>query len=97
RGVEKRYLVPHSGKTLFMFYTYIIQSESTGKYYIGSTQNIEERIVRHNGGRSEYTKNRGPWKIKHTEEFPDLSSARKREYFIKKQKSKKYIETLIAG
>ncbi len=80
-----------------MFYTYIIQSNSTGKYYIGSTQDVNERLNRHNGGRSEYTKNRGPWEVKHAEKFADLASARKRENFIKRQKSKKYIETLIAG
>jgi putative endonuclease len=80
-----------------VFYTYIIQSEPTGRYYIGSTQDIEERLKRHNEGRGKYTKNKGPWKLRYTEKFADLSSARKRENFIKRQKSKKYIETLIAG
>jgi len=97
RGVEKKYLVPHKRQDPSMFYTYIIQSESTGKYYIGSTHNVELRIKRHNEGRSSYTRNRGPWQLKYTEAFKDLSSALKRENFIKRQKSKKYIQSLIAG
>jgi putative endonuclease len=74
-----------------MFYAYIIQSKSLNKYYVGSTSNLDERIERHNKGRSRYTKNKGPWVLKYKEEFPNLSLARKRENFIKRQKSKKYI------
>jgi len=80
-----------------MFFVYILQSEPTGKYYIGSTGNIEERLKRHNSGRSDYTRNKGPWTLRYKEKFTDLSAARKKELFIKRQKSRKYTESLIAG
>ncbi len=33
-----------------MYYTYIIQSKKSGRFYIGSCQNIDKRIERHNAG-----------------------------------------------
>ena len=80
-----------------MWYIYVIQSLANQGYYVGVTRNLEERLCRHNSGRSRYTKNKGPWVYKHTVLFDNYSSARKREIFIKKQKSRKYIESLIAG
>ena len=38
------------------YYVYILQSEKDGTYYIGSTQDLDERLKRHNEGRSKYTK-----------------------------------------
>ena len=60
------------------FYVYILQSMKDGSYYIGSTNNLEDRIERHNQGRSQYTKLRRPWKLVYSEELPDRSSAVRR-------------------
>ncbi|MFO7601004.1 MAG: GIY-YIG nuclease family protein [Candidatus Desulfacyla sp.] len=38
------------------YYVYIIQSEKGGTYYVGSTQDLNSRLDRHNQGRSKYTK-----------------------------------------
>ncbi|UCE35000.1 MAG: GIY-YIG nuclease family protein [Deltaproteobacteria bacterium] len=77
------------------FYVYIIQSEIDGSYYIGSAQDIVERLERHNQGRSKYTKHKRPWQLVYCEEHPDRSSAMKQENQIKRQKSKEAIETLV--
>ena len=77
------------------YYTYILQSEKSGKYYIGSTGDLEERIARHNEGRSKYTGIGIPWKLEYFEEFQERSSAIKREKYIKSRKSKVFIEELI--
>ena len=37
-----------------------------------------------------------PWVIVYFEEFKTITEARKREYAIKKMKSRKYIESLIS-
>ena len=76
------------------FYVYIIQSLKDGSYYIGSTQNLEERLARHNQGRSKYTKSKRPWELVYYEEHPDRSNALKRESRIKRQKSREAIEAL---
>lgn len=78
-----------------MYYLYIIQSIKNGKYYIGATKNIDRRLDEHNRGKSKSTKNFVPYKLIYKENFNTLLEARKREYYIKLQKSKKFIESLI--
>jgi len=76
------------------YYLYIIQSEIDDSFYIGTTQNLDDRILRHNQGRSRYTKTKRPWKIVYYEEHPNRSSAMKKEYALKRRKSKEYLEFL---
>ena len=85
-----------TGLSYFMaYYLYIIQSEKDDSFYIGTTQNLKERILRHNQGRSKYTRTKRPWKLVFNEEHPDRSSAMKKEYAIKRQKRKDFIEFLV--
>ena len=77
------------------YFVYIIESLKHGTYYVGSTQNLTERLERHNQGRSTYTKGKRPWKLLYSEEHPDRSSASIREKEIKSRKSKSYIKTLV--
>ncbi len=45
-----------------MFYVYYIKSQSfPGKTYIGYTQNLKQRLLDHNSGKSVYTKQFKPW------------------------------------
>ena len=78
-----------------MFYTYILYSEKTDSYYTGSTSNIQDRIRRHNLGRSIYTKRGIPWKLVYYKTYNSKSEAYKAEMYIKSQKSRIYIELLI--
>ena len=80
-----------------MYYVYILRSEKDSSYYIGQTQNLEDRLSRHNSGQSLSTKYKIPWKLVYTERFDSRSQAVKREIAIKKRKSRKYIEKLILG
>jgi putative endonuclease len=45
------------------YYTYILRSKTTGKYYCGQTNNMSDRILRHNSGRNKYTKHGVPWEF----------------------------------
>ena len=78
-----------------MYYVYIIQSESSGRYYTGFTDNLERRLEEHNNGDSPSTRNKGPWKLAHQEPFQTRSEAMKREYEIKAKKSRKSIRQII--
>ncbi len=80
---------------LDMFYVYIIYSELLNKYYVGSCQNIDERLRDHLNSRSKYTKSAKDWKLKYSESFFSRSEAYQREMQIKKMKSRTYIEKLI--
>jgi putative endonuclease len=78
-----------------MFCVYILQSESTSRYYIGSTNDLDRRLSEHVRGHSLATRGRGPWKVVYTEPCESLRKARHRELEIKRWKSVKLIEVLI--
>lgn len=77
-----------------MFYTYILKSQISGRYYIGYTANLTERLKLHNTNRSKATKNLGPWSVFYIEKFDDEASAIRRERQIKSWKSRAMIEKL---
>jgi putative endonuclease len=79
-----------------MFFVYILYSANLDRFYVGSTGNLEDRIARHNGGRSKSTKGGKPWRLVYQEQFPTKSEACKRELQIKSWKSRTAIESLIA-
>ncbi len=78
----------------FMFYTYIIQSETTSKYYVGSTQDVAERLRRHNANHSKSMKNKGPWKLVKTFEFVTRAEAMHLETKIKGRGIGRFLEEL---
>ena len=78
-----------------MFTVYILRSEKIGKFYIGHTEDIDKRLVRHNKGQVTSTRGKGPWAIVYQEYFPNRAEAVQRELEIKSKKSSKYIERLI--
>ena len=77
-------------------YTYILKNEK-GNFYIGQTNNLCERIERHNKNRVTSTKKKGPWKMVWRKEFDNKSEAMKYERYLKSLKNKKYLEKIIAG
>lgn len=76
--------------------TYILYSKKLDKYYIGACINIERRLYEHNIGHSKFTSLGVPWILVYSEFFETLEEAKKRELQIKRMKSRKYIEALIA-
>lgn len=78
-----------------MYFTYIIQSQKTSKFYIESTRNIEKRIHEHNNNWTKSTKGKGPWKIIYTEHYETKSEAMKREKEIKRYKGGNSFKKLI--
>ena len=78
-----------------MYFVYILYSLKLEKYYVGSTNDIERRLLEHNRGKTVYSKNGKPWELKYVETYQTRSEAIKRENYIKNRKSKIYIENLI--
>ncbi|PIY92643.1 MAG: endonuclease, partial [Candidatus Magasanikbacteria bacterium CG_4_10_14_0_8_um_filter_42_12] len=58
-----------------MYYVYILQSTVTDRYYVGHTQDIQNRLDRHNKKRVRSTKSGVPWKLVYTELFNTKSDA----------------------
>ena len=77
------------------FYTYIIFSKLRNRYYIGSTKDIENRIMEHNSGENPSTKNGRPWKLITVFEFQTHREALILENKIKKRGAKRYLKDVI--
>jgi putative endonuclease len=77
------------------YHVYFLQSLKDNSYYIGVTNNVQERFKDHNNGFSKSTASKRPWILKRVEKYPDIRSAYQRERFLKAKKSKKIIEKII--
>jgi putative endonuclease len=76
------------------YYFYVLQSETTGSFYTGHTENLQKRVFEHNNRRTISTKNRGPWVLFYSEEYLTRAEAAKREREVKRMKSRGYIQAL---
>lgn len=74
-----------------MYFTYIIQSETSSMLYIGQTGNLDDRLLRHNQNRNQFTKNKGPWKLVFAQSFETRAEAVKLETKLKKFKNREYL------
>ena len=77
-----------------MYHVYVLRSEKTGRRYVGSTQNIEERLAQHNRGHSLATKHGAPWMLLHSEEFATRAEAVQIERFFKTGKGRDLLDKL---
>lgn len=78
-----------------MYYVYMLYSAIVDRYYVGQTSNLEERLKRHNQGRSKYTKSGIPWKLVYKESFETRSDAMSREMKLKQSKSREHLVQVI--
>jgi putative endonuclease len=79
------------------FHLYILRSEASGRFYIGQTKDLAQRVAYHNANYSKSLKNRGPWRLVHTEDFATRSEAVRRESLLKSWKDRGMIEALVNG
>ncbi len=77
------------------FYIYVLKSEIHGIRYIGSGENVEERLRRHNKGDYKFTKGHRPWKIIYQEEYNSRGEAVKREKFLKTGQGRKFLDSIL--
>jgi putative endonuclease len=70
---------------LAIYRVYVLQNPE-GKYYIGLSENPAQRLIQHNSGVSQWTRNRGPWRLVWQGDPMTLSDARKLENQLKRQK-----------
>ena len=70
-----------------MFHVYVLKSEKTGRRYVGSCENLETRLRRHNLGHSKATRHGVPWTLVHSEThgetFSNRADATRRERYYK--------------
>lgn len=74
---------------------YILYSEKFDRYYVGQTNNIVNRVHRHNAGYVKSTKPFRPWKLVCQIDLEDRKSSVALEHKIKSYKSRKKVEEII--
>ena len=81
------------------YWVYVIRSRSTGRIYIGQTENLERRLSQHNDPQntlSLYTKRfKGPWDVVYTEQYKDRGEAIRRERSLKGGKGREFLKSII--
>lgn len=78
-----------------MYFVYILKSLKDYGYYIGQTENVHDRIKKHNKGLVKSTKSRIPFVLVKEESFNTRSEARKRENYLKKLKGGNEFKKII--
>ena len=77
-----------------MAFVYILESES-GRYYVGSTLDMNERLRHHVGGYTPSTKRLRRVRLALQQEYKTLAEARIVEEKLKKLKRKDYIQKIV--
>lgn len=81
------------------FWVYVLVSESTGRRYIGHTNDLERRVAEHNGASTNphrYTSRfKGPWRLIHSEVFETRSAAMLREKWLKSDVGRAWLDATI--
>ena len=74
-----------------MYYVYLIRSINfPEKFYIGYTENLEQRLETHNAGGSVYIEKFRPWEIAMFLCFSEELTARRFERYLKTQSGRAF-------
>ncbi len=84
--------LPQADKTPMKFYAYALVSLKNNDIYIGSTEDLDNRIRLHNKGKIKSTKSNRPWKLLEYHKFNTRSEAFKYEKFLKNHQQKEVLK-----
>jgi putative endonuclease len=74
---------------------YLLLSGKTNEWYIGSTKNMQKRILSHNQGKNRSTKHAIPWKLIYCEISLNQQDARAREKYLKSGMGRRYLKNRL--
>ncbi len=80
---------------LFIYFTYILYSKSIDRFYVGTSENPNERLKKHNSKNKGFTNRATDWKIVYLKQFNAKEEALAFEKQIKSWKSRLKILKLI--
>ena len=78
-----------------MYFVYVLFSNKLTKRTIGSTQDVDRRLIEHNLGKSKFTSSGIPWELIHKESFSTNAEARRREMFLKSGVGRKLLDQIL--
>ena len=78
------------------FEVYVLKSEKDGIRYVGSGEDAQERLRRHNKGDYVFTKGHRPWRLVYKEgDYSSRSEAVRREKFLKSGKGREFLDKIL--
>ena len=77
---------------LFMYYTYVLKSKKDDKLYIGFSEDLKNRLLEHNKGLVEATRDRRPLEIIYYEACLSKKKAIEREKALKAGFGRAYLK-----
>jgi putative endonuclease len=78
-----------------MYYVYVLLSQKDNNFYIGFSENIEQRIDEHCAGKNISTKLRRPLKLIYFEGHTSKFDALRRERYFKTTKGKATLKQIL--
>ncbi len=78
-----------------MFYTYVIQSKKTERWYTGFTNDLRKRLSQHNNGEVLTTKGKGAFALIYYEACLNKDDAVARERYLKSGMGKRYLRNRL--
>lgn len=78
-----------------MFYTYVLKSTKDDKLYIGWTNDLKKRLLNHNSGKVEATKERKPLNLIYYEACKSKEKAIEREKYFKTGFGRNFLKNRI--
>ena len=77
------------------YYTYLLQSSRTKKWYTGYTKDLRNRFKEHQDDESNYTKGRGPFMLIYYEACLSELDAKARERYLKSGMGRRYLRNRL--
>src|SRR5215203_4383636 len=79
---------------LAMFHVYVLRSRRTSRRYVGSCEDLDERLRRHNLGHSKATRHGIPWTLIDSERFSSRTEASKKRAYYKSGRGRDELDQL---
>jgi putative endonuclease len=79
-----------------MYSVYVLRNP-LGRLYVGSTSQIERRVLQHQSGEGGWTHGRGPWQLVYHEHFPSRAAAMGRERELKSGRGRRWLHGYLTG
>ncbi|MBN1354550.1 MAG: GIY-YIG nuclease family protein [Candidatus Omnitrophica bacterium] len=79
-----------------MYQVYILLNETKTRTYTGVAKDVSKRLELHNAGKVKSSCPYRPYRVVHTESFPTLAGAQKKEKFYKSTTGRRRLKKILA-
>ncbi|MBN1270357.1 MAG: GIY-YIG nuclease family protein [Kiritimatiellae bacterium] len=80
-----------------MITLYVLQSRTSGRRYVGITNDLVRRLAEHRRGQTAAGRLLRDFELVLSESFPDHVTARKREKYLKSGQGREWLRSAVSG